>query len=236
MPENAALADREVLFLNLTVQDGTAAVKARVEKHLSKLPKPLMKQAARRASCFATPGMVAQYLSQRMIMKLPRKMKEKGVTVELEEVFREGPYVVLKLDVIHVDPIVLTSSKQNPDETDTISGMVQWFLEAMGENFQKTIEEEYLPRHIMTTLERDMPVLLADHMNSKMLEAQTKVLSNRETQKEYFSGKLKELRRQESVRQSLMRIMRRRIHNISSEDGYFQKMKTEHNRANVFSE
>ena len=125
------------------VQDGTAAVKARVEKHLSKLPNPLKRHAARQASGLATSGMVAQYLSQRMITKLPRKMKEKGVTIKLEEVFREGPYIVLELEVIHVDSIALTGNKHYPDMTDAISWMVQWFLEAMGPDFQKSIEEDY---------------------------------------------------------------------------------------------
>ena len=92
-----------------------------------------------------------------------------------------------------------------------------------------------VPRQIMTMLERAMPALLADHMTSKMLEAQTKVLSNREIQREYFTRKLKEIREQESMRQSLMRKMRT-IRKSSSGDDFFQTIQTEHNPVNVSSE
>lgn len=125
------------------MKDGSAAVKAKVERGLSKLPRPIKNQAALRASELTTPGMIAQYLSNRMIAKLPRKMKKKGLTVKVEQLFREGPYVVLELDVLHVDPVLLTAGKGSVEGGDGFSGFVQWFIGRMGEGFQRTIEEDY---------------------------------------------------------------------------------------------
>jgi hypothetical protein len=61
------------------------------------LPGPMKRVAAKHAgqaaSDFTTPKVLAAKMGQKMCRALPEKMKEKGVTVEMEEVFREGTFV-----------------------------------------------------------------------------------------------------------------------------------------------
>ena len=53
-------------------------------------------QAARRALglLLTMPRMLEQHVSSKLLRKVSMKMKEKGVTVGMEEIFREGPYIV----------------------------------------------------------------------------------------------------------------------------------------------
>lgn len=114
------------------------AVKARVTKKLERavlLPNAMIDQAAQTASAFTTPRFVAQSLSQVLCKKLPEKMKRKGVTVKMEEVFRENTFVVLRLTVIHVNPLILTSAWAEMGMT--------WILETMGASNRKKVEDDY---------------------------------------------------------------------------------------------
>lgn len=127
------------------VQDGSQAVKAKVAKRLALLPSPVKNHAAQRASTMTTTKKITQHLSQKLQKKLPLEMKERGITVDMEELFREGPYVVLQLRILHVDTVVLAAStkKNKTDEPDGFSKLVQWFIVTFGEGFQKAIEDEF---------------------------------------------------------------------------------------------
>jgi hypothetical protein len=209
------------------VRDGSEAVKARVSKRLEKsiFLRPVKNHAAQAASDLTTPKMVVQQLSQQMMRKLPKKMKEKGLTVEMEEVFREGPFVVLQLQVIHVDTVALAARKSKED--DALSSMIQWFLNLMGAGYQKNLEEDYcmflgtlfamwdpgllsglltlprfsVPKQVMKHLAVEMPAMLEEKMASKKVEAETKVLDGK-SQARYFYSKLKEVRELEEIRKN----------------------------------
>lgn len=100
------------------------------------LPEQVKNQAARRASELTTPSMLAQKTSSKLLRKIPIIMKEKGLTVDMEEIYREGPYLIFYLRVLHVDPVVLADDMG-------ISGIVQWLLSSVGEGMQRTIEKDY---------------------------------------------------------------------------------------------
>jgi hypothetical protein len=108
------------------------------------------------ASKRITPSKVASQLGGKLIKKIPKKMKEKGLTVEMEQVFCEGPYVVLALQVQHVDMVAaekamredktLTSDIEEEDEaSNTVAGtLLQWSLYLMGSTNQKKLEEGFI--------------------------------------------------------------------------------------------
>jgi hypothetical protein len=96
--------------------------------------------------------MVAKVLGPKMCRKLPKKMKEKGLTVEMEEVFREGPYVVLQMQVIHVDTAVLGT---DGNESSLLSGWINLFMELVGVGYQKKIEEDYCKLHDLCEFSTD---------------------------------------------------------------------------------
>lgn len=126
------------LYLNLIVNNVSEAVKARVTKKLERaviLPNAMIDQAAQTACAFTSPRFVAQTLSQVLCKKLPDKLKKKGVTVTMEEVFRENTFVVLHLVVTHVDTLALTSAWAEMGIT--------WILETMGASYRKKFEDDY---------------------------------------------------------------------------------------------
>jgi hypothetical protein len=127
-----------IIYHPLLVNNVSEAVKARVAKKLERaviLPNAMIDQAAQTASVFTTPRYVAQSLSQVICKKLPEKMKQKGVTVKLEEVFRENTFVVLQLTVLHVDAMILTAAWAEMGMT--------WILETMGASNRKKVENDY---------------------------------------------------------------------------------------------
>jgi hypothetical protein len=120
------------------VNDVSEAVKARVTKKLERsvlLTNAMIDQAAQTASAFTSPRFVAQTLSQVLCKKLPEKLKKKGVTVKMEEVFRENTFVVLQLCVVHVDALTLTAAWAEMG--------ISWILETMGASNRKRFEDDY---------------------------------------------------------------------------------------------
>lgn len=83
------------------------------------------------------PKRIAQQASPILIQQLPESMREKGVTVEMKEIYQEGAYLVFRIRVVHVDPVILAKAYA------ALSGVVHWVLTSMGEKFQKSIEEDY---------------------------------------------------------------------------------------------
>jgi hypothetical protein len=118
----------ESLYINVTVKDHTAAVKSKVGKKIDKssLPHPMkvvMHQTAPRiASDLVTTKQMTGQLSKKLVDKIPRKLANKGITAVVSPVFRQGPFVVLKLNVVHVDVLRLINHKdpkksKTPDRT-----------------------------------------------------------------------------------------------------------------------
>ncbi|KAL3910041.1 MAG: hypothetical protein SGILL_007847, partial [Bacillariaceae sp.] len=131
--EKAVRSNGHILYLNLI-----EAVKERVTKKLEKaviVPNAVINQAAQRASGMTSPSYVAQALSQTLCKKLPEKLQKNGVTVKMEEVYRENNFVVLQLHVIHVDPLTMASSW-------TVTG-IGWILDSMSASFRQLFEDEY---------------------------------------------------------------------------------------------
>jgi hypothetical protein len=102
------------------------------------LPERVKNRAAKRAGKLTKPRRIAQQVSRKMLKKIPDGMKEKGVTVDMEEIFLEGPYIVFQMRVVHVNALVLTN-----DRMESFSDFVQWFMASVGEDWQQTIEGEY---------------------------------------------------------------------------------------------
>ena len=101
---------RPVLYANVVLQSASEAIKEGVStkiQELKRLAPPLKQRLAKHVSRIAADKVSAKVVVDRLVPKLvadiPVKMKKKGLTVHVEEVFRDGPYFVLMLQVQHVD-------------------------------------------------------------------------------------------------------------------------------------
>ncbi|KAG7342030.1 hypothetical protein IV203_007122 [Nitzschia inconspicua] len=179
----------KILYLNLIIHDVTEAVKARVSKKLERavmIPNAVKAQAATRAGHMTSPKYVAQALAQSLCKKIPENMQKQGVTVELEEAFREHTFVVLQLKIKHVNPLTIMTSAW------TEYGL-SWILESIGPSNRRFVEDCYLPNMVTSLLAATVPKMLAEKMSDKKIDAETKVLRAAE-QALYFYEKLNELR------------------------------------------
>lgn len=140
---------------DLLVQDGKEAVKAKIEKRLAIFPASIKKQAARKASELTTPRMLAKQTGPKLMRKIPQSMKAKGVTIDMEEIFHEGPYMVFQLRVLHVDTVLLTRGVM-----EGFVDLIQWVLASVGEDLQLTIEREYCKYSCVSRMGEMMGVLL----------------------------------------------------------------------------
>jgi hypothetical protein len=134
-PSSFHLANR-ICFCVL-VQDASEAIKAKVAKRLSRLPEVVQKKAGHRASKMTGPKKIAQHVSPKLIQQLSESMKTRGVTVDMKEIFQDGLYLVFRIRVVHVNPVILANGYSG------LSRFVQWFISSMGHDLKKTIEEEY---------------------------------------------------------------------------------------------
>ena len=111
------------------------------------LSKAVANRAARAAGGIASPPMIASLLGEKLPQKVIAKMEQKGITVTIDEVFREGvcsmlysssvictehadltkppskfspgPYVVFQIQVIKVDAVVLANSRGSKKEMES---------------------------------------------------------------------------------------------------------------------
>ena len=131
------VSQNEFSQIDAIVEDGTEAVKAKVAKRLKLLPVPVQNTAARTASELTTTKMLAKQVSLELLRKVPAGLKKKGITVDMEEIFREGPYILFQLRVLHVDTVTMAEDLMGH------SSLVRWLVGHVSEGLQRTLEEEY---------------------------------------------------------------------------------------------
>lgn len=137
IPVNLCCMDIIYAWKCFIVQDASEAIKAKVAKSLSRFPTVVQQKAGQRASKVTTPDRIAKQVSPRLIRQLSERMKKKGVTVDIKEIFQDGFYLVFEICVRHVDSFILANGFSG------ISGFIQWFISGMGHDVQKMIEEDY---------------------------------------------------------------------------------------------
>mmetsp|Transcript_29074 Transcript_29074/g.54635 ORF Transcript_29074/g.54635 Transcript_29074/m.54635 type:complete len:222 (-) Transcript_29074:176-841(-) len=208
-------ADRPVLYLNLTVINGTEAVKAKVKEKIqrSKLPKSLKKGVGKRAGVVASkrvkPSRIAEKMGTKLCEKMPREMAERGLMVEMEEVFREANYLVIQLQVQHVDAKALeraqrveyadlTMDDDAVNESTFTSELLAWCLKMIGGDNQKRLEETFLPEKVQAKMETKILETMTDKFEKKGIEADVAILRE-ENQARYFYQKLKDVRQREEA-------------------------------------
>lgn len=195
----------------MAVFDATEAVKARVMKKVeeSKLPKPVRGAVAKRAGAVACNVVkrsgVAKEMASKLCKRMPAKMKDAGVTVVLEEVFREEHYFVLELQVQHVDTVAVERSQRearadltadDKDVSTSFAGtMLNWTLRLMGKNNQRLLEDEYLPAKVQQKLETEMMDILEEKFANMQMKADVEILKEKK-QARYFYSKLKTVRQE----------------------------------------
>ena len=159
-------------------------------------------RAARAASGIASPPMVASMLGDKIPQKMIDKMEEKGITVTMEEVFREGPYVVFQIQVIKVNAVVLANSKKNKAKEDLTESSSRGFFDMgsfvgfglglIGSNNQQWVEEGYLPKIVQKKLESALGETLAEKLERKKMLVDTFVLGEAK-QARFFFAKYREI-------------------------------------------
>jgi hypothetical protein len=110
-------AEKSVLYINVVVIDASGAIANKVRTRVKdlKVPKRLRGVVTAAATGIAenvlTLHKIAKKVSKKICQKLPEKMFLRGITAVVEEVFREGPYVVFQLQIQHVDLVTLTQKQ-----------------------------------------------------------------------------------------------------------------------------
>jgi hypothetical protein len=148
------------------------SVKKRVDN--TKLPPSLKESfgngAAHVASRRSTPNRIAERLGVQLCEKTTRKLAEMGVTIEMEECFREGPYVVLQLQVLRVDARTIQRAQvrgtleKDKGEITTSCIMFEWCLTIIGSDNQKKLEEDYLPDKVQAKLQANILSILKEKL------------------------------------------------------------------------
>jgi hypothetical protein len=110
-------AEKSILYINVVVLDASEAIKDRVRIRVEDyhLPKRLRRVVTAAATGIAgkvfTLHKITKKVSKKIRRKLPEKMFLRGITAVIEEVFREGPYVVFQLEIKRVDLATLTQKQ-----------------------------------------------------------------------------------------------------------------------------
>lgn len=137
--DEVSTSDKNILYLNLAIGDISEAIKERVTKKLERavvIPHVVIDRAAQKASDMTSPRVVAQALGQALCKQFPKELQKKGITAEMEEVFRELTFVVLQLRILHVDPMLLASSWLS-------GGFATMLLQTIGADNRKYFEADY---------------------------------------------------------------------------------------------
>lgn len=206
----------KVLYINLMVTDPSQAVQRAVQKRIAErdLPKPLHKVAnkvgQRVAKRVATPEFVANIMSEKLPLELTKKLKKRGITGVADTVFVEAPYIVIQLQVQHVETHRLVESKTedfHDDETGelesraTLSPSVASYItkcldclwrllgSSRSRRVKSAIEDYHLPRLVQTKMQAFIPEFLEEKLHRKGMEIDSEVLSE-EKQSRFFYTQL----------------------------------------------
>lgn len=173
---------RAVLYINIIVHDASEAVKASIDNGRAN---PIRKRVAKVASGFATPSVVAGRIGAILCKKMTKKMKDMGLTVEIDEVFREANFLVLQMQLQHVDTITVAPN--------SFVEKLEWFFRVIGNVNQENLEANFLPAKIQLRMQPVLDGILTKKMAETKLEASSKVLSESK-QARFFYATLREVR------------------------------------------
>lgn len=199
-----------MLYANVVLQSASEAIKEGVStkiQELKRLAPPLKQRLAKHVSRIAADKVSAKVVVDRLAPKLvadiPVKMKKKGLTVHVEEVFRDGPYFVLMLQVQHVDAAVMVEAKelakkkgevQVEDEASSCSlRAVKWLLQLMGVTLADTVQTEYLPDLIQSKIQPHLAEQMVAEMADKKMHASVEVVPEAK-QSRFFYALLHQVR------------------------------------------
>ena len=207
------------------VLDASEVVRDTVLKKVlaSTIPKQMKEAVAMRAANLAssrvTRSKIAQKISRKLCQTMPMKLKEMGLTVVLEETFREKHYFVLELQVQHVDAMAAEKAQREKgfessrEESSSIEGtLLDWSLKLMGEDNQRMLEEEYLPAKVQHKLEKQMLHVIREKFENMHMKAEVTILKEGK-QGRYFFSTLKAVQQEVEARSLKNQIqeMRRRV-------------------------
>ena len=196
-----------------TVNDASKAVEEQVrakimEKKLPpKLKERLLNKVGKIAGDLVPASKIAEKMAPKMVEEMPEKMKPKGLTVHVEEVFREGPFFVLELQLLEVDTVKLmegekdeaddTKAREEPQQESMTTGLMRRFLGVLGDSNKASLEREYLPKVVQAKMQGSMGDMLKAQLAEKNLEADTEVLDQTE-QARYFFNMIQQVRAAEA--------------------------------------
>lgn len=148
--------------------------------------------AGKVASDVVTAQQVAQKMGAKMCKEIPKKLLEKGITVEAEQVFHEGVLLVLQLQVTHVDAVVLVKARAKAAESTCVSWL-QGMLCMIGTGNRDALENDYLPTYVTSKLTECLKPAMERKLLEKNLKAAADIMSETR-QARFFFHLLKELR------------------------------------------
>lgn len=160
----------------------------------------LAKRAGKIASDMVTATKIVEKMAPKMCLDMPTKMKAKGLTVEVEEAFREGPFFVLQMQVVHVDTVIMAeaSALRDAEDKDAVSVQcLKQFFGVIGSKHQDSLETKYLPRIIQSKMHSSMGEKLTEELAEKGMEAEAEVLPEAQ-QARFFFPMLQQIRELES--------------------------------------
>lgn len=197
MAESFAAKTPANLYINVVVQDPSQAIRNKLSERIGDtiLPSFIKRRTSRKlgkvAGKMVKPSMVAKKMASKMPVLVPQEMATKGITAELKEHYREGPYLVLRMRVQHVDAAAMATAKT---ENKSIGAKVQRFLGFIGAKNKERVEAYFLPGLI----EKKLPSMMTDMMSEKMagkgLKADARVLPENK-QDRHFEATLQSIRR-----------------------------------------
>lgn len=198
--------DKPVLYINILLHDASEAIHAKVREKLKARKSSLLPSVVQRvvpvvAGRFISDAKVVQKMSEQICIKVPSSLQSKGIRALADEVFREGPYLVVQLQVQHVDSGVILSKAHQQSEYGSNKAyvigvviiIVQWFFALIGLQRQQTVEETLLPSIVLNRLETAMNEVMEEKLIEKGVEAETLIVAEA-GQARYFYEKLRQLR------------------------------------------
>lgn len=144
---------------------------------------------------------MAKKIGSKLCERMPQRMADMGLTVEMEQVFREGSFVVIQLQVQHVDVRAVERALRE-EKSDlhsaserTVSSplLLERCLKMIGSDNQKALEDEFLPGKVQSKLETKILQVMKEKFERKGLVVDVEILTEAR-QGRFFYRKLREVR------------------------------------------
>eukprot|EP00614_Pseudopedinella_elastica_P001392 CAMPEP_0172588154 /NCGR_PEP_ID=MMETSP1068-20121228/7101_1 /TAXON_ID=35684 /ORGANISM="Pseudopedinella elastica, Strain CCMP716" /LENGTH=227 /DNA_ID=CAMNT_0013383397 /DNA_START=88 /DNA_END=771 /DNA_ORIENTATION=- len=177
------------LYINVILVDASSSVEEKVNEKLEAsigrgyLRNKLINKVSQKAvsKMAKNPEIITTKIAENFLEAMPPKLKEMGIEVDLRKAYISGPFLVLKLDILHVSAEALIEAKKGSEAALKLKGLLSYTPQALA----VLLEDHWLPDLLSHKLQEVVTEKILEKTKEKGVELEMEICRE-ENEAHYF--------------------------------------------------